>query len=240
VEKKSALKADGWVVGAQHAAPLRGNQPSTRHSERSEESASSASRATRHSPLATFDFAREFSSSEYSKTIGNIVAGTPPAIDLAAENRLIKFLVTAAAEGLVESCHDISDGGLAVALAESCFSFSPIGAQHAGPHLGAVVNLDDASLPAEHTIFNERGARAIISVKPTLLAGLLESARQYNVVAQSVGQVTRAPGFRIELKGRAVIDSPLESLRDAWADSLERTLVGPPAEICGSRLQPRH
>jgi phosphoribosylformylglycinamidine synthase II len=189
-------------------------------------SVEAASVGARHAVPAV-DLAREFSSSEYSKAIGKIIAGAPPAIDLAAENRLIKFLVAAAAEGLVESCHDISDGGLAVALAESCFSFSPVAAQHAAPHLGAVVNLDDASLPAEHTLFNERGARAIASVKPALLARLLESARQYNVVAQSVGQVTRAPGFRIELKGRAVIDSPLESLRDAWADSLERTLVGP-------------
>jgi phosphoribosylformylglycinamidine synthase II len=174
------------------------------------------------------DFAREFSSSEYSKTIGNMVAGEPPAIDLAAENRLVKFLVAAAAEGLLESCHDISDGGLAVALVESCFAFQApsVAARHAVPALSASVAID-SDFPAEFALFNERGARAIVSVKPTLLAGLLESARQYGLAAQSVGQVTRGPGFRIELKGRAVIDSPLESLRDAWANSLERTLVGP-------------
>jgi phosphoribosylformylglycinamidine synthase len=172
------------------------------------------------------DAAQEFSSSEYFKTIAQIVAGEPPAIDLAAENRLIKFLVALAAENLVQSAHDISDGGLAVTLAESCFASSLVGAQHAAPQLSANVSLDaDAEeAPAEDVLFNERGARAIVSVKPSSLARLLESARQYGVVAQSIGQVTRGPGFRIECKGRAVIDSPIETLRDVWANSLERTL----------------
>src|SRR5579885_3227444 len=62
---------------------------------------------------------QEFSSSEYSKTISSIVAGEPPAIDLEAEKRLIDYLVALASAGTVESAHDISDGGLAVTLAES-------------------------------------------------------------------------------------------------------------------------
>ncbi len=171
------------------------------------------------------DARREFSSSEYSKTIAGIVAGEPPTVDLTAENRLIKFLVAAATEGLVQSAHDISDGGLAVTLAESCFaatSYVAAGLQP-GERLGATINLDDHT-PAEFSLFHERGARAIVSVKPSSLARLLESARQYQVAAQSIGQVTRSPGFRIEHKGRAVVDSPLDVLRDAWANSLERTL----------------
>src|SRR5262249_18002278 len=66
--------------------------------------------------------AREFSSSEYSRTTGGIVAGVPPAVDLAAEKRLLKLLVALASEGLLQSAHDVSDGGLAVTLAESCFA----------------------------------------------------------------------------------------------------------------------
>src|SRR5262249_32284201 len=60
------------------------------------------------------DVAREFSSSEYSKAIASIVAGEPPAIDLAAEKRLQQLLGTLAKGSLVESAHDLSDGGLAV------------------------------------------------------------------------------------------------------------------------------
>ena len=161
---------------------------------------------------------REFSSSEYSKTIAGIVTGEPPPIDLAAEKRLIDCLVALATAGTVQSAHDISDGGLAVTLAESCFATAPV--------LGAIANLGDDSLPAEAAVFSERGARAIVSVTPSKLAAVLDTARQYKVAARELGQVTRDGSFRIEHKGRAVIDSSVEVLRDAWAHSLERMLVG--------------
>jgi phosphoribosylformylglycinamidine (FGAM) synthase-like enzyme len=98
-------------------------------------------------------------------------------------------------------------------------------AQHAVPLLGAVITIDDSSLPTEFALFNERGARAIVTVTPSKLAAVLNTARQYNVAARELGQVTRDGSFRIEHKGRAVIESPVDALRDAWAHSLERTLV---------------
>ncbi len=174
---------------------------------------------------------REFSSSEYSKTIAGIVAGEPPAIDLVSEKRLIDCLVALAAEGAVQSAHDISDGGLAVTLAESCFATAPVspsssvGPQHAAPLLGAVIAIEDSSLPAEYALFGERGARAVVSVTPSKLAAVLDTARQYQVAARQLGQVTRDGLFRIEDKGPAVIDSSVGALRDAWAHSLERTLT---------------
>jgi phosphoribosylformylglycinamidine synthase II len=173
---------------------------------------------------------REFSSSEYSKTIATIVAGEPPAIDLAAEKRLIDCLVALAAEGAVQSAHDISDGGLAVTLAESCFASvaastaSGVGAGLAPPALGANVNLGDDT-PSEHALFNERGARAVVSVSPTKLAAVLAIARQYNVAARDIGQVTREGSFCIKQKGRAVIDSPVDKLQATWGNSLERTIA---------------
>jgi phosphoribosylformylglycinamidine synthase len=189
------------AVGEQHPLPLPGTQPS--------------------------DAAREFSSSEYSKTIAGIVSGEPPAIDLAAEKRLIDCLVALASEGSLQSAHDISDGGIAVALAESCFAaMSPAGARHAVPVLGAKVNLDsDADVPAEHALFHERGARSIVSVSPTKLAAVLATARQYNVGAREIGRVHLGNALGIEYKGSAVVDSPLDSLRSIWANSLENTLA---------------
>jgi phosphoribosylformylglycinamidine synthase len=183
--------------------------------------------------------AHEFSSSEYSKSIAAIVAGEPPAIDLPAEKRLQDCLIALAAESALQSAHDISDGGLAVTLAESCFAHmadqpnachpeSPRllrGEGSAFSYLGAIANLPDDSLPAEFALFNERGARAIVSVTPSKLAAVLHTARQYNVAARELGQVTRDGSFRIQHKGRAVIDSSIETLRDAWAHSLERTLA---------------
>jgi phosphoribosylformylglycinamidine synthase subunit PurL len=171
-------------------------------------------------------FSREFSSSEYAKTVAGIVAGEPPSIALAAEKRLIDGLVALASEGLLESAHDLSDGGLAVALAESCFASSPVvGARHALPIFGINVTTDD-SAPAEFALFGERGARAIVSASPENLAAVLAIARQYGVAASEIGEVTPNHVFRIEHNGQAVIESPVASLSDAWANSLERAITG--------------
>jgi phosphoribosylformylglycinamidine synthase subunit PurL len=159
---------------------------------------------------------REFSSSEFSKTIAGIVAGEPPAIELAAEKWLIDCLVALAETGLVHSAHDISDGGIAVTLAESCFAA-------ALPFLGASVTIPEVG-PAEYALFGERGARAIVSVSPDKLAALRATARQYGVGAHEIGHVTRDNSLRIEYKGHAVVSAPVLALRDVWAHSLERAL----------------
>ena len=159
--------------------------------------------------------ARQFSSSEYAKAVGGIVAGEPPAIDLTAEKRLIDCLVAIAADGVVASAHDISDGGIAVTLAESCF---------AAKDQGATVKLpEDAA--AENALFGERGARCVLSVAPEKVGALRTIAGQYGVAASEIGQVTSDGSLRIEYKGHAVIDSRIGKLRDVWANSLERTLA---------------
>src|SRR5260370_4511027 len=86
---------------------------------------------------------REFSSSEYSKRIVGIVAGEPPAIDLAAEKRLQDSLVALATEAAVQSAHDISDGGLARTLSESCFA--SVWTAITPSALAAIVRLDYAA-----------------------------------------------------------------------------------------------
>jgi phosphoribosylformylglycinamidine synthase subunit PurL len=157
---------------------------------------------------------REFSSSEYSKTTAGIVAGGPPAIDLAAEKRLIDLLVSLAASDAVQSAHDISDGGLAVTLAESCF---------ASKGLGATASLAGET-NAEYALFGERGARALVSVAPGKVGAVLASAREYKVGAREIGSVTRDNALRIQYKGRAVVEAPVPNLQDTWANSLQRNL----------------
>jgi phosphoribosylformylglycinamidine synthase len=159
--------------------------------------------------------AREFSSSEYARTIHGIEAGAPPAVNLAAEKRLIALLVALAGEGAVQSAHDVSDGGLAVTLAESCF---------AGDGRGARVALTSRE-PDEAALFGERGARAVVSLAPAKLALVLSLAAQYGVKASEIGSVTRGE-FRIELNGRVVVSATVPSLAGAWADSLERLVQG--------------
>ncbi|PYU16817.1 MAG: phosphoribosylformylglycinamidine synthase II, partial [Acidobacteria bacterium] len=156
----------------------------------------------------------EFLSSEYAKTIRGVVAGAPPAVDLAAERRLIDTLVALAGEGVLRSAHDISDGGLAVALAESCF---------ASEGLSAEVSLEGRE-PAEWALFGERGARAVVSTSPELLARLHTIAAQYQLRAREIGTATRGE-FCIQYNSRVVVSAAVESLRDAWASALERALT---------------
>jgi phosphoribosylformylglycinamidine synthase II len=181
----------------------------------------SDSSAASNSDSPNSDLAREFSSSEYSKTIGGIVAGQPPAIDLPAEKRLQQCLVSLAASRAVQSAHDISDGGLAVTVAESCFASSP--ARKSGDSLGARISIEGRD-PAESAVFGERGARAIISVSPASLDAVLQMAQKHGVSAIQVGKVIANGIFSIELNGSAIIEESVETLRDIWAHSLERAL----------------
>jgi phosphoribosylformylglycinamidine synthase subunit PurL len=186
--------------------------------------ASSAGRAQHAAPLQRVGDGddelgrRELSSSEYSKTISGIVAGEPPAIDLAAEKRLQECLVALAGNWLVRSAHDISDGGLAVSLAECCFA-----SDTSAPELGAEIKLDGEG-SAENALFGERGARAIVSAAASSLARVLDTAREYGVAAQKIGSVIRGDALRIEYKGRVVIEGSVRKLQETWAHSLERIL----------------
>jgi phosphoribosylformylglycinamidine synthase subunit PurL len=158
----------------------------------------------------------DFASSEYAKTIHGIVAGLPPAIDLAAEKRLIDCLVALAAERAVRSAHDVSDGGLAVSVAEACFARDGLGAEVAIDAVGA----EDF---AEAALFGERGARAVVSVAAASLARVNAIAAQYKVGAQRIGAVTRGE-FRIQYQGAAVIQGSIESFRRVWSESLPKAI----------------
>jgi phosphoribosylformylglycinamidine synthase subunit PurL len=159
----------------------------------------------------------EFSSSEYAKAIHGIVAGAPPAIDLAAEKRLIDCLVKLAAERAILSAHDVSDGGLAVTVAESCFASDGLSAQI---DLGSSSGSEE---PAEFAIFGERGARAVVSLASASLARVEAIAAQYDVKVQQIGTVTRGD-FRIQLKGAPVIRGKMDSFRQAWGESLAHSI----------------
>jgi phosphoribosylformylglycinamidine synthase len=157
---------------------------------------------------------REFSSSEYSKRIAGVVAGEPPTIELGAEKWLIDCLVSLASAGTLESAHDLSDGGLAVTLAESCFAAAGLGAHVTVPE----------DFAAEYALFGERGARVLVSAAPEKLGAVRNTARQYGVGAHEIGKVTDDNILRIEYKGRAVASAAVPTLKEIWAHSLERIL----------------
>ena len=165
---------------------------------------------------AATEASQEFSSSEYAKMIHGIIAGAPPEIDLAAEKRLIDCLVKLAAEKRIHSAHDISDGGLAVTLAESCFGANGLAAQ---------VTLTPAThnQHAEPVLFSERGARAVVSLSSSSLARVNEVAAQCKVAVQQIGTVTRGD-FRIQYNGSPVVQGSIASFHNTWSGSLQKAI----------------
>ncbi len=119
-----------------------------------------------------------------------------------------------AAEHAIVSAHDVSDGGIAVTIAESCF---------ASDGLSAEIGLGASDEPAEATLFGERGARAVVSVAPTALARVQEIAAQCKINVSQIGRVTRGE-FRIQLNEAAVIQGQADSFRQAWSESLAHAI----------------
>jgi phosphoribosylformylglycinamidine synthase len=174
-----------------------------------------------------------FSSSEYSKTIQGVTAGMPPALDLAAEKRLIDCLVKLAAERIISSAHDVSDGGLAVTIAESCFGSDGLSADVDLSLVGHGFSRDISGAkkegalapeaPAEFTLFGETGARVVVSTPAASLARVNAIAAQYQVPVQRIGTVVRGD-FRIEYGGAPLVRGSLESFRQPWANSLQKAI----------------
>ena len=167
------------------------------------------------SPPHARESLREFASSEYARTVAGIVGGTPPAIDLAAELRLIEALVALAAEGILASAHDISDGGIAVALAECGFASNGLTAE-------AAWHSDE---PTELALFAETGARAVVSLPQASLARLLILAAQYKLAALVIGRVTRGQ-FQLSLNGATVVRERSDSLHEIWSGAIEHAVLG--------------
>jgi phosphoribosylformylglycinamidine synthase len=103
-------------------------------------------------------------------------------LNLETEKALQDFVLTVIREGLVESAHDCSDGGLAVALAECCVS---------GPDVrrGAVVKLELGSLRRDALLFGESSSRVILSMRPDTVEALLSRAADAGIPAGRIGTV---------------------------------------------------
>ena len=159
--------------------------------------------------------------SEYLKVLQHREQGSPPLLNLETEKALHEFVLKVIHEGLVQSAHDCSDGGLAVALAECCVS---------GPHAahGAVVKLGLGSLRRDALLFGESQSRIILSTRPDTVESLLTRAAAAGVPAASIGQVG---GNRLVIdveRGRLSegcrVDLPIEQVSDRWVHAIEEQL----------------
>ncbi|MDD4666467.1 MAG: phosphoribosylformylglycinamidine synthase subunit PurL [Candidatus Cloacimonetes bacterium] len=126
--------------------------------------------------------------SEYLKVIHQKVCGQAPRIDLEQEKCLQEILFELISLNKLQSAHDVSDGGLAVALAECCFN-----AERRFGFKGEFERPDSW----ESTYFGEAGARVIISVVPELLDQVLSTAHVRNYECHKLGYVTKRQVFAL-------------------------------------------
>jgi phosphoribosylformylglycinamidine synthase len=157
-----------------------------------------------------------FGSSEYAHVVLGGIWGQPPPLDLDAESDLHTLLEVLAERQLLRSARDISDGGIAVALAQAAF---PLG-------IGAKVE-QEQSLMAHPLfgLFAEPASTLLVSTAPSQVAEIEELADQYGYFVARIGS-TGGDRLEINVYKQPMISASLESLRKPWASALEVTLHG--------------
>ncbi|HEY7147300.1 MAG TPA: phosphoribosylformylglycinamidine synthase subunit PurL [Streptosporangiaceae bacterium] len=128
--------------------------------------------------------AAEFGGSLWAHVVHGHLGGLPPAVDLAAERELAALLAAGCAAGLLAAAHDLSDGGLAVALAECCLAGST----------GVRVRLDGDLFTG---LFSESAARAVVAVRPGAEAEFSALCQRHEVPAAVLG-VTGGTGLSVD------------------------------------------
>ena len=152
----------------------------------------------------------ELGGTEYLSQIHGKTAGLPPSVDLEREKNLISALLKASGEGILNSAHDLSEGGFAVALAECCFNpNSPLGVRVDIP----------AEIRPDALLFSETQARAIISLDEKNIKRLEEISQEFGVPLDIIGRVE---GSRIYV--RELLDVPVSEALRAWNTGFENNL----------------
>lgn len=145
----------------------------------------------------------EFGGSELQKLQYGRIFGKSPALDVEVEKERQTQVLKAIRAGLVQSAHDLSEGGLAVALSECLFGHS---------RLGAEVEIDGDSVTA---LFSETQSRFLLSVKKEHQAEF-ESL----VEAKAIGRVTDTAWLRVMNEGVPVLEAAVDQLQDAWKGAI--------------------
>ncbi|MFN3306830.1 MAG: AIR synthase related protein, partial [Candidatus Kapaibacteriota bacterium] len=146
--------------------------------------------------------------SEFLKVMYNLIVGDAPFVDFEHELKLSDFLHLAISEGLINSAHDCSEGGLAICLAEkSVYS----------KNLGASIDLNLE--PKANVLFNESQGRVVVTISPDKKSKLEEAIKQFNLPYQFIGTVKKNIfkihyGFAFEVS----------YLQDIYFNQLERYL----------------
>jgi phosphoribosylformylglycinamidine synthase len=155
----------------------------------------------------------ELGGSEYLKTIHGRIQGLPPRLDLDQEKAVQTFTRDAAARKWLRSAHDLSEGGLAVALAESLFG--PL-----GETVGATVSLECPGR-VDALLFSEGTSRILVSVAAEHAEELESLAKEHGVALSRLG-ITGGEQLRVQINGVDALSLEISELRDGWWSSIER------------------
>ena len=153
-----------------------------------------------------------FAASEYAAAFG-IDGATLSPVDLAREQALIEGLVAGAELGLIRSAHDVADGGLAVAIAEACFSSRRI--------LGAEIDAERAGLTDAAELFGEGPSTVVLSVARDDVARIEQLFSGSGLEVMQIGRVIAEP----RLKLAPVIDEDVRELMRIYDDAIPRRLA---------------
>ena len=177
----------------------------------------------------------EFGSSEYAKEILGQIWGVPPTLDLKQEAALQKCLRELIKEHAIESAHDCSDGGLAVALAEASFVKQKPGA--AAPYVGAEVDLNSNDVITEGVLFGETASRVVISCDRKKAEIIQHIAVKWGVRADRIGR-TIPEKLVISIDGKQAVSAKVSDLRQVWDTTLVKALhVDVPEHLVPEVLQ---
>jgi phosphoribosylformylglycinamidine synthase len=154
----------------------------------------------------------ELGGSEYLKTIFNVKSGLPPRLDLDEAKTLLDLLAALAKEKLLKSAHDCSEGGLAVALAESCIL-------NEGHEIGAVIHAEAAGISKEAFLFGESQSRVVISINPSNIKRVEEMINSYKFPCRVIGKVG---GKALKINDKVSV--PVSILVGTWRGAVKRRL----------------
>ena len=157
----------------------------------------------------------EMGGSLYLRSIHGLKIGSPPRLDYEQALAVHQFLATAIRSGWVQSAHDCSDGGLAVALAESCVS--------GDVKTGAEISVNVRGRRTDELLFNESQSRILFSSRPGSTAELQLLADRHKVDLIELGQVG-GHKLQVTLEER-VFRWDVDELFDSWYSSIERSVT---------------
>ena len=155
--------------------------------------------------------APEIGGSEFLKEFFNKVEGDIPQINLKFEKHLIDTLISLIQKGFIKSAHDLSDGGLAVAIAECCI-------MNRKKKIGAEININ-INFRNDFFLFSESQSRILITVNTHFKNDVEKYLNDANIPFEMIGTVGGG-----KLKINNLIDLSLEELDDAYFNSFERLM----------------